>query len=107
MKIIEAMKRIKDNQRKLDDIIQKVKIHCADMDYETAVYPDQKGQISSWIQMYEDIVREIEKLQFSLQKTNVETMVTINLEGNDITKSVSQSRSQRIVASSRRASCGL
>jgi small-conductance mechanosensitive channel len=90
MKIIEALKKIKDNERKLDDLIQKVKLYSADMDYETPVYQDQRGQINSWLQCYEDIVKDIEMLRFLLQKTNIQTQVTINLDGKDITKSIAQ-----------------
>ena len=35
MKIIQAMKQIKDLQRKADDLKSKVKLCCADMNYET------------------------------------------------------------------------
>lgn len=90
MKIIEALKQTKDLVRKANDICEKVKHFSADMDYETAIYPDQKSQVSEWIQAYKDIVREIGRLKFCIQKTNVTTRITINIDGNDITKSISE-----------------
>jgi hypothetical protein len=35
-------------------------------------------------------VRALELYHYRIQKTNINTMVTINLDGNDITKSISQ-----------------
>jgi len=47
MKIIEALKKIKDLQRKADDIKDKIGTYCADLDCENPVYVDQKLQIST------------------------------------------------------------
>ena len=41
MKIIEALKKIKDLRRKADDLKDKVKQHCADLDCETSPYHTQ------------------------------------------------------------------
>ena len=90
MRIIEALKQVKDLQRKADDLISKIKVHCADMNYETPVYPDQRSQVSGWVQAHTDIVREIGRLKYLLQKTNVLTKVTIRIGDNDVTKSISE-----------------
>src|SRR5512136_1673265 len=90
MKIIEAMKKIKDLQKKADDLRGKVRQHCADLDFETAVYPDQKGQIQSWLQAHSDIVKEILGLRYAIQKTNIATSVTIELGGVQVTKTIAE-----------------
>jgi hypothetical protein len=88
MKIIEALKQIKDLKRKADDVREKLKTHCCDMDYETPLYPDQKSQVSNWLQMHRDLVREIGRLKFCLAKTNLHTSVTITIGDNEITKTI-------------------
>lgn len=90
MKIIEALKKIKDLNRKLEDLKEKIGKHSADMDFETPVYPDQRAQIAAWVQGSVDIIREMERLKFCIHKTNLQTMVTITLGDNTITKSISQ-----------------
>ena len=76
MKLIEAMKQIKDLQRKAEDLRKKIAVHCVDMSYETAVYPDQRAQVGSWLQAHGDIVKEILRLRVAIQRTNLATPVT-------------------------------
>ena len=90
MKIIEAMKQIKDLQVKKDDLVQKVQKHCADLDYETPVYPEQKDQVQKWIQAHSDILKEILNLRFQIQRTNIATTVPIELGGAKVTKSIAE-----------------
>lgn len=90
MKIIEAMKKIKDMQRKADDIKEKVGKYCADLDCETPMYPDQKREIAGWCQSYSDIMKEILHLRVSIQKTNILTEVTIKLEDKFVTKTIAE-----------------
>ena len=60
MKLIQAMKQIKDLQRKAEDLRGKVAIHCAHMSYETATYGDkQREQVREWLQAHADILKEI------------------------------------------------
>jgi len=84
------MKKVKDLQRKADDLKEKVAKHCADLDCETPTYPDQRREVSGWIQSVEDIYKEIEHLRVSIQKTNIETDVTIELGGKFVTKKIAQ-----------------
>lgn len=88
MKIIEAMKKVKDLLRKADDLKVKVYTYCVDLDSETPTYPDQKRQISEWVQSHSDVIKEISALRFAIQKTNVETQVTIMLGDKAVTKSI-------------------
>lgn len=90
MKIIEALKKVKELTKKADDLKVKISQHCADLDCETPLYPDQKGQVSSWMQSHSDTVKEISRLQYCIQKTNVSTKVSIELEGKHVEKSISE-----------------
>lgn len=90
MKIIEALKKVKDLQKKAEDIKSKIGAHCADLDCETAIYPDQRRQVAEWVQSYSDIVKEILHLRFSIQKTNVLTPVTIELANVHVTKTIAE-----------------
>jgi len=90
MKIIEAMKKVKDLDRKAKDLTEKISKHCADMDYETPVYSDQKQQVSEWLQAHRDVIREIGRLKYCIQKTNVLTPVTVVIDGHEITRSITE-----------------
>lgn len=90
MKLIEALKKAKDLARKHADIVQKISQYCADMDFEQPVYPDQKGQITAWLQSCADISQEIGKLKYQIQVTNVQTKVPIVIGDNTITKSIAE-----------------
>lgn len=90
MKIIEALKQAKDLERKTKDILDKIQKYCADMDYETPVYQDQRGQVSQWLQAYRDICREIGRLKFCLSRTNVSTQVKIVIDGNEVTRTITE-----------------
>jgi hypothetical protein len=87
-KIIEALKKTKDLRRKADEIIDKIAKHSADLDCETPAYPDQKRQVAEWLQSHSDIIKEILALNYSIQRTNIKTMVTIELGGKLVTKSI-------------------
>lgn len=91
MKIIEAMKKIKELQIKAEDLRKKVATYCADQSHETAVYGDrQKGQINEWIQSHGDVLKEILKLRVAIQRTNLDTPVVIELGGKGVTKSIAE-----------------
>lgn len=95
MKIIEALKKIKDLKRKADDIKNKIAQNSADLDTETPNYgtvEKQKAQIEEWIQAHSDILKEILKLKIAIQKTNLATTIAVvAVEGkNPITKSMAE-----------------
>jgi hypothetical protein len=90
MKLIQAMKKLKDLAVKAEDLRKKVGLYCSDLTIETAQYPDQKEQISLWIQSHGDILKEILRLRFQIQKTNIDTPVTIELGGVQVTKSIAE-----------------
>ena len=90
MKLIEAMKLIKELQVKADDLRKKVGQYCADLDYETPMYPDQKRQVAEWIQSHSDIMKKILELRTSIQRTNLATTVPIELGGKTVTKTIAE-----------------
>jgi hypothetical protein len=90
MKIIEAMKLIKELQIKADDLRKKVGVHCANLDFETPVYQDQAEQVRQWIQAHYDIGKKILELRYAIQKTNIVTMVAIDIGGKIVTRSVAE-----------------
>jgi len=90
MKIIEALKQIKELQKKADDLRGKIAKHSAYLNVENPVYPDQKKQVAEWIQAHSDILKEILRLRVAIQRTNLETPVTITLGDKDVTKSIAE-----------------
>lgn len=90
MKIIEAMKLIKELQVKREDLEKKVKQHCADLDFETPLYTDQKKQLNEWIQAHSDVCKEILRLRVAIQRTNLATLVRIELGGASVEKTIAE-----------------
>ena len=90
MKLIQAMKQLKDLKAKAEDLRKKVQQYCADLSTETPVYPDQKKQVREWIQAHHDILKEILRLRVAIQRTNLATQVSIELDGRHVTKSIAE-----------------
>jgi hypothetical protein len=93
MKIIEGMKKVKDLQRKAEDLRKKVAVHCADLDVENPVYgtvADQRAVVQGWIQAHSDILKEILKLRIAIQRTNLVTEVPINLGDKVVNKTIAE-----------------
>lgn len=88
MKIIEALKKIKELYKKAEDIRGKVSKYCVKMSFEQDRYENQGEQVKSWIQAHRDIILEIESLRERVAKTNLQTEVTIEVGHNKITKSI-------------------
>ncbi len=87
MKLIEAMKKIKDLQVKADDLRDKVGKNHALLNYETPAYgKDQRERVSGWIQAHSDILDEILHLRVAIQRTNLRTNVKIELGGKTVEK---------------------
>ena len=91
MKLIQAMKQIKDLQRKADDLQGKIALHCSHMSFETPTYGDkQREQVREWLQAHSDILKEILRLRIAVQRTNLQTSVKIELGGVAVEKSISE-----------------
>lgn len=90
MKIIEAMKRIKELNIKCDDLKRKVAENSADLDFQTPVYADTRAQIREWIQSFEDSLKEIARLRVAIQRTNMATSVVVDFDGKQVTKTIAE-----------------
>jgi hypothetical protein len=90
MKIIEAMKKVKENKEKIADLKEKIKLNCAHLNYETPMYPDAQTKIASWAQSCEDLSQENIKLLTSIAKTNLCTNVDIEICGKVVTKMIAE-----------------
>jgi hypothetical protein len=90
MKIIEALKKIKDLNRKAEDIKKKVSQYSAHLSHETPMYQNQTQQVSEWVQAYCDICKEILRLRTLIQKTNLDIEVAIEIGGKNVTKTIAE-----------------
>jgi hypothetical protein len=91
MKIIEAMRTIKVLNDKNAGLIGKIQQYCADdgqgePHYQTV--ENQKAKVSEWIQSRKDCIKEIERLRLGIQRTNLATVVKVELGGVPIEKSI-------------------
>jgi len=88
MKLIEALKKINRLLEKASDLETKVKRYHAISSIETATYENQKDKIAEWMQAHSDIIKEVLNLRLAIQRTNLNTMVTIELGEKSVTKSI-------------------
>lgn len=90
MKIIEAMKRVKSNDEKIVDLQNKIASCSANLSYETPHYEDTPKKLAEFAQSCEDLTQENIRLLCSIQKTNIQTNVTIELGGKQIVKTIAE-----------------
>lgn len=90
MKLIEALKLLKELTVKADDLRGKIANHSAHLSIETPVYPEQQKQVSQWLQAHEDITREMAHLHVQVAKTNVSTLVQIKVGDNLLSKTITE-----------------
>ena len=91
MKIIEALKKFKLMERKLDDLTAKVRGNVAMMDYQESQYKDPKKQLQSWIDCHKDTLDEYSRLQIAINRTNLETKVSVELRpGKVVVKTIAE-----------------
>ena len=83
MKLIEALKKVKDLERKLEDLRQKISQNSAFSSLQTPLYPDQKRKVEGWVQSHTDILKEILRLRIAIQRTNLMTDVVIEFPWGD------------------------
>lgn len=79
MKLIEAMKEVKANLQKIEDLHKRIGKTCAHLDYETPEYPDPKSKVSEWLQACDAISKRNVQLLLAIQKTNLSTNVGIKI----------------------------
>lgn len=94
MKIIEALKQTKDLVIKADDLLKKISQFCAYPTLEKPKYgttlEEQTKQVQSWIDARRDVLKEILKLNIAIQKTNLATVVSIELGGEQESRSIAE-----------------
>lgn len=90
MKIVEALKLRKELLVKADDLRKKIALHSAHLSIETPVYADQARQVAEWLQAHESVVQEIAALSMRVQKTNIVTLVTVQLGGKSVSKPIAE-----------------
>lgn len=90
MKIIEGMKEIKNLERKVQDLMEKLKQYSANYDFENPTYPDQLGMMNSWLQSIHDTIKEATRLRLAIQKTNLDVIVPIELGGVKVDHSIAE-----------------
>lgn len=93
MMLIEALKKKKYLVKKAEDYVKLVRDHCAIPSTERPKYgseDEQREQIQQWIQGHADLLKEINNLSIAIQKTNLETSLTIMLSGISVTKTLAE-----------------
>lgn len=88
MKIIEAMKRIKHLKTKVEDLVNKVRAHCALTADIAPTYEDQKAQVAEWVQSARDTIEEIARLRMAITRTNDRVLVPIKIGEKEVSKPI-------------------
>ena len=76
MKIIEALKGIKVLRKKQDDLVHKISINSALLDFQDPPYgsvEEQKEAIAKWLQQVQDLGRPRLKARFRRRSTSIST----------------------------------
>lgn len=91
MKLIQAMKQVKDLLRKAEDIRGKIAANSASLDFETPRYGErQSEQVREWLQAHSDILKEILRLRLAIMRTNAATKVTIEIGDKAVVKTIAE-----------------
>lgn len=91
MKIIEAMKRVKQNKEKIVDLQKQIGLFCANLNFETMTYgAETPNKIREWLQACDDTTQENIRLLVAIQRTNNVTPVTISLAEKSVTKTIAE-----------------
>lgn len=90
MKIIEALKELKLNLKKIDDITKRIALNSARKSFETSPYPDPAKQVIDWLSSIKGLSQRNAELTLAIARTNAATMVTIELQGVAVTKSITE-----------------
>lgn len=90
MKLIEALKKVKSDREKIGDLVIKIRKHSARMESHRPEYSKPDAQVDEWIQGIFDTQKNISALLTRIQKTNLQTNVTIEIGGNQVVKTISE-----------------
>lgn len=98
MKIIEALKTIKANKKKVEDLIVKITENSAFLSNQTSPYGNQvetTRQVDGWIDSVRQILRDNEILTHRIHKTNNSTLVSIDVGKYSVEKTIDEWLSRR------------
>lgn len=91
MKIIEAMKAVKQNNERSDDLRKRLAGVSANLSNEKPVYgEDTAAKIKEWLQSIEDTGKQNVKLLVAIQRTNLVTPVTITIGGKAVVHTIAE-----------------
>lgn len=90
MKVIEALKKVKYNRKKAEDLVQKIRRNAAHLESEGSAYKDARASIEGWVQSIRDTNKETTLLMARIQRTNLATMVPVTIDGKEVYKSVAE-----------------
>lgn len=92
MKVVEALKKIKANRKKITDLNSKIACIASHMENEadSLAYKNPADKVKEFVQSAFDTQRENSKLLSRVQKTNLNTLVTVELGGVQVTKTVAE-----------------
>lgn len=90
MLLIEGLKEVKGTLRKMEDIRAKIAKNSADLDIQSPAYPDQKKQVSEWLQAHHDLALYLTTLKRNIQRTNLATEVGIRIGDNTVIRTIAE-----------------
>lgn len=90
MKIIQALKQVKADRHKINDLTNRIRENSAHMESSKPVYDKPAAKIKEWVQSIHDTQSNINALLIRIAKTNLATTVTIEIGGKQITKSIAE-----------------
>lgn len=93
MKIIQALKTIKANKAKVADLTNKIRNNSAILSHQTSPYGnagDATIVVSGWLDSIRQILRDNEVLTRRIHLTNNTVEVTIEIGGEQITKTIDE-----------------
>lgn len=93
MKIIEALKKVKSNRVKMTDLIGLISANSAHMESasKSLPYANPSEKVKEWLQSVADLEKDNARLLTRIQRTNLNTQVTIEMpNGVSVTKSIAE-----------------
>jgi hypothetical protein len=91
MKLIEALRGVSTLKHKQDSIIDKLRDNACLLSTVSPEYGDeQKKMILQWLEDVRVLGQEISSLAIRIQKTNLITMLTIEVKGIEKTRSLAE-----------------
>lgn len=88
MKLIEALKEVEACREKIRSLSQKISENSAHREDKPTEYVDPKEEIQSWQTKIHAATSRMEELLLRISYTNLKTLITIEINGNSITKSI-------------------